>query len=113
MELFVDDGGTAADDFEGMMGKLRLIFGRFREEGMSLSATKTKLFMTEAVFAGATVGPNGVAPDAAKLEAAGDRAQLARILRPHLVFPGPRRELRQTRTAVARPLENGEHPGGR
>lgn len=69
MELFVDDGGAAANNFEGMMTKLRLIFGRFREEGMSLSATKTKLFMTEAVFAGATVGPKGVAPDASKLTA--------------------------------------------
>jgi hypothetical protein len=69
MELFVDDGGAAADEFEEMMGKLRIIFNRFREEGMSLSATKTKLFMTEAVFAGAMVGPKGVAPDASKLTA--------------------------------------------
>jgi hypothetical protein len=69
MELFVDDGGTAANEFGEMMRKLRIIFTRFREEGMSLSAPKTKLFMTEAVFAGATVGPKGVAPDATKLTA--------------------------------------------
>jgi hypothetical protein len=69
MELFVDDGGTAADTFEGMMDKLTIIFDRFREAKLSLSARKTKLFMTEAVFAGATVGPKGVAPDAAKLTA--------------------------------------------
>ncbi|KAJ7129968.1 hypothetical protein C8R43DRAFT_957190 [Mycena crocata] len=54
MELFVDNEGPAVDGFEEMMKKLRHIFGRFCEEGMSLSAVKTKLYMTEAVFAGAT-----------------------------------------------------------
>jgi hypothetical protein len=71
MELFVDDGGTAANEFSEMMRKLRIIFARFQEEGMSLSATKTKLFMTEAVFAGATVGPKGVALDTLKHETRG------------------------------------------
>ena len=36
---------------------------------MSLSPNKLKLFMTEAVFAGAQVGPQGVSPDSAKLTA--------------------------------------------
>lgn len=31
MELFIDDGGTAADTFEGMMEKLTRIFQRCRE----------------------------------------------------------------------------------
>ena len=69
MELFVDDGGTAADTFSEMMDKLRRIFTRIRERGLSLSASKSKLFMTTAVFAGATVGPNGVQPDLSKLTA--------------------------------------------
>ena len=69
MELFVDDGGTAADDFSEMMDKLRQIFTRVRERGLSLSASKSKLFMTTAEFAGATVGPNGVQPDLSKLTA--------------------------------------------
>ena len=69
MELFVDDGGAAADTFEEMMTKLVTIFGRIRERKLSLSASKSKLFMTTAVFAGATVGPKGVQPDLAKLTA--------------------------------------------
>ena len=69
MELFVDDGGTAADTFSEMMDKLRRIFTRIREWGLSLSASKSKLFMTKAEFAGATVGPNGVQPDLSKLTA--------------------------------------------
>ena len=36
---------------------------------MSLSPSKLKVFMTEAVFAGAQVGPQGVSPDSSKLTA--------------------------------------------
>ena len=69
MELFVDDGGAAANTFEEMMGKLTKIFTRIREANLSLSASKCEFFMTEMVFAGATVGPKGVQPDLKKLTA--------------------------------------------
>ena len=69
MELFVDDGGAAADSFEEMMGKLTKIFTRVRERNLSLSASKCELFMKEMVFAGASVGPKGVQPDLKKLTA--------------------------------------------
>jgi hypothetical protein len=69
LELFVDDGGTAADTFEEMMEKLTRIFTRIREANLSLSASKCEFFMTEIVFAGATVGPKGVQPDLKKLTA--------------------------------------------
>ena len=69
MELFVDDGGAAADTFKEMMDKLTKIFTRIRERGLSLSASKSEFFVTEMVFAGATVGPNGVQPDLKKLTA--------------------------------------------
>lgn len=66
-KLFVDDGGSPADDFEEGMSKLRIILERVRQEKLSLSPSKLKLFMTEAVFAGAVVGPKGVSPDPKKL----------------------------------------------
>ena len=69
MELFVDDGGTAADTFEEMMEKLARIFTLIRKHNLSLSASKCELFMTTMVFAGATVGPQGVQPDLSKLTA--------------------------------------------
>lgn len=69
LELFVDDGGMASDSFEEGIEKLRALFDRVRREKMSLSPSKLKLFMTEAVFAGAQVGPQGVSPDSAKLTA--------------------------------------------
>lgn len=69
MELFVDDGGTAADTFEEMMEKLTKIFTLIRKHDLSLSASKCEFFMTTMVFAGATVGPNGVQPDLSKLTA--------------------------------------------
>ena len=69
MELFVDDGGTAADTFDEMMEKLTRIFTLVRRHNLSLSASKCELFMTTMVFAGASVGPKGVQPDLSKLTA--------------------------------------------
>ena len=69
LELFVDDGGMASDSFDEGMAKLRVLLDRVRREKMSLSPNKLKLFMTEAVFAGAQVGPKGVSPDSNKLTA--------------------------------------------
>ena len=69
LELFVDDGGMGADSFEEGMEKLKTLLERVRQEKMSLSPSKLQLFMTEAVFAGALVGPKGVTPDTAKLTA--------------------------------------------
>jgi len=69
MELFIDNGGCAANNFQEMMNKLERIFQRCRECCISLSPTKCCLFMTETTFAGATVSPEGVQPDLAKLTA--------------------------------------------
>jgi hypothetical protein len=62
-QLFVDDGGMGGEEFNQHISDLRKLFDRIRERKLSLSATKTELFMTEAVFAGATVGPDGIKPD--------------------------------------------------
>ena len=69
LELFVDDGGMAADTFKEMMDKLTRIFTCIRESNLSLSASKCEFFMTEMVFTGASVGPKGVQPDLKKLTA--------------------------------------------
>lgn len=69
MELFVDDGGTTANSFDEMMNKITRIFTRIREKNLSLSASKCKLFMTEIISAGTSVGPKGVQPDLKKLTA--------------------------------------------
>jgi len=68
-ENFVDDSGSAADTFEEGMRKLRRILERVHRERLSLSPSKLQVFMTEAVFAGARVGPGGVSPDSSKLTA--------------------------------------------
>ena len=54
LELFVDDGGMAMNSFKEGMYKLRTLLERVCREKMSLSPSKLKLFMSEAVFAGAT-----------------------------------------------------------
>jgi len=68
-ENFVDDGGSAADSFNKGMAKLRRILEHICREQLSLSPSKLQVFMTEAVFAGACVGPGGVSPDSSKLTA--------------------------------------------
>jgi Reverse transcriptase (RNA-dependent DNA polymerase) len=69
LELFVDDEGISADSFEEGVAKLQKLFKRVRREKMSLSPSKLRLFIMEAVFAEAQVGPQGVSPDTAKLTA--------------------------------------------
>lgn len=75
MELFIDDGACAANTFEDMLNKLTIIFDRFKACHFSIAPAKTQLCMTEAVFAGNTVGPNGVQPDLTKLTAIVDWAR--------------------------------------
>jgi hypothetical protein len=72
IELFVDDGGLAGDDFETTLENIRKLLQRISETGLSLSATKSKFFMTEATFAGGRVGPEGIKPDLTKLTAVAD-----------------------------------------
>ena len=71
-ELFVDDGGLAGDNFEIMLANTRQLLQRISEKGLSLSATKSKFFVTEATFAGGRVGPEGIKPDLTKLTAIAD-----------------------------------------
>src|SRR5271168_1461247 len=52
-----------------MMKKLTQIFSRIRETGLSLSASKCEFFMSQIVFAGASIGQKGVQPDLKKLTA--------------------------------------------
>ncbi|KIJ19346.1 hypothetical protein PAXINDRAFT_38188, partial [Paxillus involutus ATCC 200175] len=66
---YINDTGMAGDDFEEKLGRLHKFFMRVREKRLSLSPQKTRLFMTEAVFAGACVGKDGIKPDLTKLTA--------------------------------------------
>ena len=69
IELFVDDGGLAGDVFETMLADTERLLQRIGEKGLSLSASKSKFFVTEATFAGGRVGPDGIKPDLTKLTA--------------------------------------------
>jgi len=68
-ENFVDNGGLAVDSFEEGMMKLQQILDCVCREKLSLSPSKFQVFMMEAVFAGAHVGPGGVSLDSGKLTA--------------------------------------------
>src|SRR5882762_2977699 len=69
IELLVDDGGMAGDDFENLLDHTKQFLTCVRETHLLLSAKKSEFFMTEIIFAGSQVGPNGVKPDTTKLTA--------------------------------------------
>jgi hypothetical protein len=108
MELFVDDGGTAADTFDDMTTKLRCISTRVRERKLSLSAAKSQFFMTEAIFVGGRVGPSGVLPDLTKLTAIVDWAkpQDALNLASFLGITGHFRDLVKNYARLEQPLRD-------
>jgi len=66
---WMDDVCLPGDDFDTKMKNLRKFFTRCREKALSLSPTKTKLFFTEVLFAGAMVGPSGIKPNLDKVAA--------------------------------------------
>ncbi|KIK33850.1 hypothetical protein CY34DRAFT_98915, partial [Suillus luteus UH-Slu-Lm8-n1] len=59
-----------------MMNKLNTLFGHFRECQFLIAPSKTTLCISETVFAGGTVGRDGVKPDLTKLTAEGSSTQL-------------------------------------
>jgi len=69
LELYMDDGAMPGDDFDELLKRLQLFFLRCRERGLSISPSKTQLFMQEVVFGGSRVGKNGIRPDLAKIAA--------------------------------------------
>jgi hypothetical protein len=74
-QLFIDNGGMAGKEFTTHIADLHTLLDQIHDRKLSLSASKTELFMTEAVFAGATVGPDGIKPDLTKLTAIVDWQQ--------------------------------------
>ena len=108
MELFVDDGGTAADSFDDMAAKLHCIFTRVRERKLSLSAAKSQFFMMEAVFAGGCIGPKGVLPDLTKLTAIvdWDKPQDALNLTSFLGLTGHFQDLIKDYARLEQPLQD-------
>ena len=66
---WMDDICLPGDDFNTKLQNLRKFFTRCRDRGLSLSPTKTKLFFTDVLFAGAMIGPNGIKPNLDKVAA--------------------------------------------
>lgn len=105
-ELFVDDGGMAGDVFEDMLQNTRKLLQRVRDTGLSLSAPKSRFFMSEAVFAGGRVGKEGIKPDLTKLTAIVEwkRPSDLQNLGAFLGLAGYFRSLIKGYAAIAQPL---------
>jgi hypothetical protein len=73
LELYVDDGAMAGDNFIELLGRLCIFFEHCCELGLSISPSKTMLFFTELIFGGSCVGHDGIKPDMAKLAAVAER----------------------------------------
>ena len=59
----------AGDIFADKLANLRTFFTRCREQSLSISPQKMKLFMSEVVFAGECVSTEGIRDDLSKLTA--------------------------------------------
>ena len=66
---WMDDICLPGDVFETKLSNLRKFFQRCHLKNLSLSPTKTKLFFTEVLFAGARVGSQGIRPNLDKVGA--------------------------------------------
>ena len=64
---WMDDICLPGDNFDTKMENLCKFFTRCREKSLSLSPTKTKLFFTNVLFAGAMIGPSGIRPNLDKV----------------------------------------------
>src|ERR1700676_5414526 len=106
IELLVDDGGMAGDCFEDLLDRTRQFFIRVRESGLSLSAKKSAFFMTEIIFTGSLIGPNGVKPDTTKITVVVDWRQPPDILNLScfLGLTGHFRDLIKGYAKIAQPL---------
>lgn len=70
-ELFVD-GGMAGDSFDEMLQKTCTLLQQIWETSLLLSASKSKFFILEAIFASGHVGKGGIKADLTKLTAVAD-----------------------------------------
>ena len=66
--VYLDDVVTFGKTFEEALGNLRIVFGRFREAGLTLKPSKCTLFQKEVSFLGHFVSADGVRCDPAKIE---------------------------------------------
>ena len=108
LELFVDDGGMAGDDFDEMLKRTRLFFERVRATGLSLSAKKSEFFRSSMIFAGSRVSIDGVQADGAKLAAVFDWRQPPDLLNlsSFLGLTGFFRDLIKGYARLAQPLSD-------
>jgi hypothetical protein len=80
LKIFVDNGDIANDTFNEMLNKLMKVLTHICKWRLLLSAAKSKLYMSEAVFMGARVGQWGVLPNLVKLTVIVDWKQPATTL---------------------------------
>lgn len=68
LETFIDNNGLAGDNFKELLHRLHQFFVHCYKKGLSLSPSKTQLFMSEAVYEDACIEKDGIKPNLAKLE---------------------------------------------
>lgn len=105
---WMDDICLPGGKFETKLLNLRRFFTRCRETSLSLSPSKSKLFMTEVLFAGAMVGPSGIKPNLDKVAAVVDWPvpEDAQDLLPFLGLTNYFQRLINDYTRIAAPLKD-------
>ena len=106
MTQTAETGSMADNEFNEHIANLCTLLNCVCDKKLSLSASKTELFMTEMVFAGATVGPDGIKPDLTKLTAIVDWERPANLgaVESFLSLTGHFRDLIYDYSRLAAPL---------
>ena len=67
--VYLDDVILLGNSFDGMLGTLRSVFSRFKENNLKLKPSKCKFFKSQVEFLGKLVSEDGIAIAPDKLEA--------------------------------------------
>jgi hypothetical protein len=108
MELFVDNGGAANDDFDCLLGKMQTIFERACKRKLLLSPQKSAFFVSQMTFAGGLVSSSGLTADPAKVASVvnWEQPQTVHNLMGFLGTTGYFQPLIQDYSRIAKPLSD-------
>lgn len=108
---WMDDICLPGDVFKVKLNNLHKFFSQCREKLLSLAPMKTKLFMTNVLFTGATICPEGIKPNLDKVSAVVNWPQLNDIqdMMAFLDLTGYFRRLINDYALIVAPLTNLTH----
>ena len=122
--VYLDDILVYSHDFQSHLDRLRMVFQRLREVGLTLNLQKCRFCQTEVKYLGYAISAGGIATDEEKIQVVRDwpEPKTLRQLRSFLGFASYYRRFVKGFAALAKPLHhlvgevysrNKDRPGGK